>query len=157
MSDMRRKRNPWRLVLGLVGLGLVAAVVITISLDARRMSRRFTCGKNLQSLVDAFHSYSAGLTGAPFASSGAAIQAMIDAGVVSAEQTVSPITGLQFVFAYPGGYPVPQDFDTRVAIAYEPLPKTNVDCGWIAFADGHGECVSVEKYEVIVAAGRNTD
>ena len=115
-----------------------------------------TCLTNLKSLVTAYKVYARSLPGAPFTTSDEVVQAMIDAGLVSKEQTVSPLTGKQFVLVLPDELPGPTKcVDNRDVIAYEALGDTDATHGCIVFADGHGECVRAERHRAIIAAGRD--
>jgi hypothetical protein len=81
---------------------------------------------------------------------------MIEGGLVSKEQTVSPLTGQQFVLVFPDELPGPtKGIDNRAVIAYEPLADADAKHGCIVFADGHGECMQAERHRAIVAAGRH--
>jgi hypothetical protein len=156
MPEPRRKRAAWRWLIGLVACGLFVSVLIPTVLAVRRLSKPLTCLTNLKSLATAYGVYARSLPGAPFTTSDEAVQAMIDARLVSREQTLSPLTGRQFVLVTPGEFPgLTTCVDNRDVVAYEPLAGPDATHGCIVFADGHGECVRAERHRAIVAAGRD--
>lgn len=102
---------------------------------------QLACAGRLKNLATAFKVYAADLPGFPFDSSEAALSAMIGAGVVTQEDTISPISGAPLVLAFPGG--IPPLNENRTVIAFEACSSDRACCA-VVYADGHGECIRAD-------------
>jgi len=144
---------------GVVALvcALLAVAALLAAGQVRRLSRQDATLRNLQDLARVFIIEGAGLPGYSFATSEDAVRALVEAGHLKPEQTVSRATGRALVLA-PITLAGPDEVrasaakDPRTVLAYEALPA-GASRGCVLFADGHGECVRADPYRAMVGGG----